>query len=92
MFVVEMNNLTGHLVVDGFEAMSLIVTASPMVGTLNYLLATKLFLRVFKGSISSRMRKISFSGLVYFPKYFAKYSGFSVTSNLSAHAWSIKYR
>jgi hypothetical protein len=25
MFVVEMNNLTGHLVVDGFEAMSLIV-------------------------------------------------------------------
>ena len=92
MFVVEMNNLTGHLVVDGFEAMSLIVTASPMVGTLNYLLATKLFLRVFKGSISSRMRKISFSGLVYFPKHFAKYSGFSVTSNLSAHAWSIKYR
>jgi hypothetical protein len=31
-------------------------------------------------------------GLVYFSKYFAKYFRFSVTSNLAAHVWSIKYR
>ena len=31
-------------------------------------------------------------GLVYFPKNFAKFFTFPVTSNLYTYAWSIKYR